>query len=120
MTTTLALSAGTNDLYLDASGNLAVISGLPAVEQCCATASKAQLGEMILETILGIPNFETIWVGSPNYSLWQSYLITALNNVLGVNEVSSIAFSSESGALSYTATIASQFGPAEIQGVITP
>ncbi len=117
MTTTFALDAD-HDLYLDASGNLAVKTGLPAVEQCCTTASLAQLGEMILETGLGIPNFQTIWIGSPNYSLWQSYLVTALTNVIGVTQVTSVTFSSEAGILAYTATIASQFGEAEIQGTI--
>lgn len=119
MTVTFALNSN-NDIYLDSSGNLAILTGLQAVEQCCATASKAQLGEMILETGLGIPNFQAIWVGSPNYSLWQSYLVTALNNVIGVNEVVSVQFSAEQGILSYTATIASQFGAAEIQGALTP
>ena len=120
MTTTLALSADKHDLFLDASGNIAVLNGLAAVEQCCQTASLAQLGEMVLETGLGIPNFQAIWVGSPNYSLWQSYLVTALNNVIGVNEVVSVQFSAERGVLSYTATIASQFGAAEIQGNLSP
>jgi len=119
MTTTFALSEDTHDLYLDASGNIAILTGLPAVEQCCETASLAQLGEMLLETVLGIPNFESIWIGSPNYSLWQSYLVTNLSNVIGVNEVTSVTFSSEQGILSYTATIASQFGPAEIQGALS-
>lgn len=120
MTTTLALSADTHDLYLDSSGNIAIITGLPAVEQCCETASLLQLGEAVLETGLGIPNFEAIWIGSPNYSLWQSYLITALQGVIGVNEVVSVTYSAESNVLSYTATIASQYGQAEIIGGLTP
>ena len=120
MTTTFALSATAHDLYLDNSGNIAILTGLPAVEQCCETASLAQLGEMVLETGLGIPNFQAIWVGTPNYSLWQSYLTTALQGVIGVNEVTSIQFSAEGGILSYTATIASEFGPAEITGDINP
>jgi hypothetical protein len=119
MTTTFGLN-DQNDLYLDASGNLAILSGLPAVEQCCATASKGQLGEMILETVLGLPNFEAVWIGTPNYSVWQSYLVNALNNVFGVNEVTSITFSAENGNLSYIATIASQYGPAEIIGAVQP
>lgn len=119
MTVTFGLNEN-HDLFLDASGNLVVLTGIDAVEQCCETASLAQLGEMVLETGLGIPNFQTIWVGTPNYPLWQSYLITALQNVIGVNEVVSVTYSAESGVLSYTATIASQYGPAEIEGVLTP
>jgi hypothetical protein len=119
MTKTLATTADTNDLFLDVSGNIVVLSGLPAVEQCCATASKLQLGEAVLETGLGIPNFESIWIGSPNYSLWQSFLITALNNVIGVNSVESVVTNTENGILSYTATIASEFGAAEIKGSLT-
>jgi hypothetical protein len=119
MTITFGLNSN-NDLYLDASGNLAILTGIEAVEQCCETASKAQLGEMVLEIGLGLPNFQSIWVGTPNYSLWQSYLVTALNNVIGVNEVVSVSYQVADGILNYTATIASQYGSAEVTGTTTP
>lgn len=119
MTTTFGVNSD-NDLYLDASGNIAILTGIDAVVQCCETASKAQLGEMVLETGLGLPNFQSIWIGTPNYSLWQSYLVTALNNVIGVSEVVSVSYQVGSGSLNYTATIASQYGLAEVTGTTAP
>lgn len=105
-----------NDLYRDSSGNLAILNGLDAVLAACETATKAQLGEMVLQSNLGIPNFQTIWVGSPNYSLFRSYLRATLLSVSGVREVKSIEVKSANNVLSYTATIETDFGLAVING----
>lgn len=115
MTQTLGTNSS-NDLYLDKNGNFAVLKSLDAVIAACETASKAQLGEMILFTQDGIPNFQTVWVGSPNYSLFQSYLRNTLLSVLGVTEVKSIELRAADNVLSYTATIDSEFGLAVING----
>jgi hypothetical protein len=99
-----------NDIYLGPDGNLVVLSGLPAVEAACATASKAQLDEMVLATGSGLPNFQVVWVGVPNYQIWQSYLRATLQNVPGVQQVTSIAFAPSKNTLSYTANITTQYG----------
>lgn len=100
-----------NDIYILPSGNLAVLSGLPAVSGACATATKAQLGEMVLTILQGIPNFQTVWVGSPNLPIWESKVRQALLAVTGVIEVTSLASQVVNGQLSYQAEILSTFGP---------
>lgn len=105
-----------NDLYLGPDGNLVMLSGLPAVLAACATASKAQLGEMVLAQNAGIPNFQTIWVGAPNYAIWERYLRTALESVRSVREVKEITFTTDQGVLSYRATISTEFGEAQLNG----
>jgi len=107
-----------NDLYLDAAGNLVVLTALDAVIAACKTASQAQLGEMVLETGQGIPNFQSVWVGSPNYNLWVSYLNNTLGNVSGVIAVTSIQLQQNGDTLQYVATIESQYGQAEINSTI--
>ena len=113
MTSTFGSNAN-QDLYLNNNGNLAVLTGLPAVIAACKTASQAQLGEMVLQIGKGIPNFQAVWVGSPNYALWNSYLMDTLNAVDGVLEVTSLQLQTNNGVLSYTAQIKSVYGPAEI------
>lgn len=113
MTTTFATDSN-NDLYLGNDGNIVILHGLPAVTAACKTATQAQLGEMVLETELGIPNFQAVWNGSPNYPLWSLYLRNTLEAVIGVNEVTSLELQVLNNVLNYTATIASEFGQAEI------
>ena len=115
MTKTLGLNSN-NDIYLGADGNIVMLSGIEAVAGACATISRSQLGEMVLTKTQGIPNFSTIWSGVPNTSIWQSYLRKSLQNVSGVQEVVNIGLSIESGVLSYTATIRTQFGTTQING----
>lgn len=105
-----------NDIFIGPDGNLSISTGLQGVLQACATATKAQLGEMCLATTSGIPNFQTVWVGSPNLAIWQKYLRTTIENVEGVIEVTELDVSVANNILSYTATIRSIYGPGEING----
>jgi hypothetical protein len=115
MTQTLGTDSN-NDLYLGLDDNVVMLSGLAAIMAACETASKAQLGEMVLATGLGIPNFQTVWVGSPNYSLFSSYLRRTLLAVPGVLEVVSLELKTNNNVLSYIATIRTTFGSADING----
>ncbi len=115
MTQTLGTDSN-NDLYLNSDGNIAVLSGLQAVLAACETATKAQLGEMLLATTQGIPNFQTIWVGSPNYPLFQNYLRRTLLGVSGVQDVTEIEITVRDNVLGYTATIDTAFGLGEANG----
>lgn len=115
MTTTFGTDAS-NDLFLDVGNNISVLGGLAAILKACETATKAQLGEMVLTTTQGIPNFQTVWVGAPNYSLYTNYLRTTLVNVDGVQEVVSLNLSTIKNKLLYTATIKTAFGTGTING----
>jgi hypothetical protein len=115
MTRTLGTDEN-NDLYLNVEDNVTVLTGLEAVMAACETASKAQLGEMVLMTGLGIPNFQTVWVGSPNYSLFSSYLRRTLLSVPGVIDVTNLELRALNNVLSYTATIKTEFGSVGING----
>jgi hypothetical protein len=99
-----------NDIFLGTDGRIVVLSGLQAVLSACEAASKSQLGEMVLTNKKGIPNFQAVWVGSPNYSIFQSYLRTTLLSVPDVIDVESIEISVEGDVLKYTATIETTFG----------
>lgn len=115
MVQTLGTSAS-NDLYLSPTGNLVVLSGLQAVLAACATVAKSQLKEMVLAQNAGIPNFQTVWTGVPNLAIWKQYLRSALENVPGVIQVTSLTASVSQGIVSYTVRISSEFGEGTIHG----
>lgn len=115
MTSTFGTNAN-NDIYIGPDGNLVVLTDLAAIEAACETATKAQLGEMVLEQARGIPNFDLIWVGTPDYVLWQSYIQRTLQSVDGVLEVTSLTLSIKEGVISYKAAISTQFGVGTVNG----
>lgn len=117
MTTTFGLN-NQNDIYLGADGNLVLLSGIEAIAAACETISKAQLGEMVLTTTQGIPNFQTVWVGVPNLGLWQSYLRSSLQNVDGVLQVNDLTLNVNNGVLSYVAIIKTSFGITQVTNSI--
>jgi hypothetical protein len=118
MTRTLGLSDSTHDLYLGPDGNLAMLENEPAVSAACETASLAQLGEMVLATKSGIPNFQAVWTGVPNLAIWRQYLVDTLLGVDGVLAVSDLAVSQAGGVLSYRATVETTYGKTAIAGGI--
>lgn len=115
MTQTLGTDQS-NDIYLGPTGNIVMLTGIQAVLAACATAAKAQLAEMVLATKQGIPNFQTIWVGVPNYAIWESFLRRTLLKVGGVTNVQSIKISRDADFMRYTATIKTAFGTGTING----
>lgn len=115
MTQTLGIN-NDNDIYLNDSGNIALLSGIEAVADACRTISRAQLGEMVLTASQGIPNFQTVWIGVPNLRLWQSYLKNAIINVDGVQEIKNLEYETKENVLSYIITIKTTFGITQING----
>ena len=82
----------------------------------CQTASLAQLGEMVLATTSGLPNFQAVWTGAPNLALWRQYLLNTLLGVEGVLAVSDLTVDRTGGVLSYRATIETTFGKTTVNG----
>jgi hypothetical protein len=118
MVQTLALSPQNNDLVLNSSNSLTMLSGIDAVAAACNTATYTQLGECVLQVGQGLPNFSVLWSGTPDYALWQSYLEATLLNVEGVTGVQSIRLSQIGGVLNYVAEIQTQYGSTTVQGAI--
>lgn len=117
MTKTFATN-NNNDLFIGNDGNLAIVNGQQAVLQACATAAKAQLGEMIYATNRGLPNFQTVWVGSPNLAQFEAALRQTLLSVNGVTEITDLSTSVTNNTLFYTATIKTIYGMGTLNGTI--
>ena len=97
-----------------------MLSGIPAVAQAATNACLTQLGECVLQTGEGLPNFGLIWVGTPDFALWESYLQNILLNVPGVTQVNSINLNSLNRVFSYVAEIQTIYGATTVSGSIVP
>lgn len=115
MTQTFATNSN-NDIYINSSGLLQIDTGINAVEDACATATKMQLGEAVLQTTLGIPNFQNVWNGVPNLAIWENYLRSTIASVNGVNNIVSLSIKKQQNTLSYVATIETIYGTAYLNG----
>lgn len=105
-----------NDLYIASDGNLAIKTALEGVIQACEHAVKAQLGEMILAIDQGVPNFQTVWNGSPNLPQFEAYVRKAITGVAGVIEVKELQSDVVENVLVYSATIRTIYGEALVNG----
>jgi hypothetical protein len=105
-----------NDLVIGTDGNLSRSAGLEAVLQACEQAAKAQLGEMVLSVDQGVPNFQTVWNGSPNVQQFEGYLRRQLLRVEGVIAIKTLVASASNNVLSYTATIETIYGEGALNG----
>lgn len=99
-----------NDIFIGDDGALAVAKEIQAVKFSSGQASKAQLGEMMYATGLGLPTFDVVWNGSPNPAVYEAWLRRTLLNSPGVNEVRSITVSVSGDALKYSAIIITDYG----------
>jgi hypothetical protein len=95
---------GNNDMYLDATGNLATVSGVDAVSQDCLCAMKGQLGEMLYQPLSGLPNLTDVWI-QQNLIKWEAAARATLATVPGVNMVKNFTYSISNGVLTYVALI---------------
>lgn len=115
MTITLAVDS-LNDLFIGGDGALAMVSDLEATLQACEHAAKTQLAEMIYAVDAGVPNFATVWNGSPNRSQFEAFMRRTLLAVQNVTEVSELSTSVANHVLSYRAVIKTIFGTGVING----
>jgi hypothetical protein len=109
-----------NDLYLDSMGNIAVSRDQQALLEECSQATKTQLGEMVLNTDIGIPYANTLWLGVPNEQQFISAITNALLSVQGVLEVVSL-ITSQGGTLAadnynFNAVIRTIYGTGVLNG----
>ena len=105
-----------NDIYLNDSGNITLVTDRTAVLQACEEAARALRGSMVLDTTRGIPYEDTVWEGVPNIRQFEIALRNAFLAVDGVVEVVSLATNQEGSTLTYTAVIRTIYGGGTASG----
>lgn len=106
-----------NDLFINNDGTMAINRNLQAVIQACEHIAKAQLLEMVLDLERGVPNFETIWNGSPNTAQFEAYLRRNLLTVPDVIEIVSLETNVRNNVLEYVAEIRTIYGTGVLNGL---
>jgi hypothetical protein len=104
-----------DDIYLDNNNNISMSTDLQAVLEECAQAAQTLLGECVLDTSIGIPYEQVVWVGVPNVPQFTAALRAAFLNVAGVTDVISIIVGQTGDVLTYTAIIQTIYGTGTIQ-----
>jgi hypothetical protein len=116
--TSLALNSK-NDIYLGPDNNLALVTGVAATEQDCATAVKAQLGEMPLALQRGNPYLTCVFLNWKPLQFQASARALWLNLWLGnVVSIQSFTMTRVNGVGSYQAQIKTTFSdiPLDLSG----
>lgn len=106
-----------NDIYTE-SGNIALCRDIEAVKTAVSCATKTNYGEVILNTNLGIPYFETIFTAHPDIELWKSYMkeaILSIPKVIGITAFKTY-IDYQKSLLKYTVVINTEYGTEEING----
>lgn len=98
-----------NDIFLDASGNLATATGLEQCRQNCIAAMEVVLGECVLDLQHGNPYDQTMW----SRYLPRAFETAARKSLLAVlNTVSVLSFiiTKSGDQANYEAVIQTTFG----------
>ena len=107
-----------NDIYTEANGNVAFVSGLEAVAQNCEQAMKAQLGEMIYDKSAGVNYQGTLFSSSGNVVGFTASARAALALVPDVLGVESFRVYYDGNTAKYQAVIETPYGTERIENVL--
>lgn len=115
MTVSIAMNSQ-QDIYLDDSGNLALVRDVDAVAQACTQAASSVLGEMTFAVEKGIPYFDTVFTSRRNIPQFEFYLRKEISAVPDVVDVKSLEVTQEDDVLKYVATVRTIYGEVSING----
>ena len=105
-----------NDIFVK-NGSIPIPTDLVAIMQVCEQTIKTQVGELVLQTDVGIPTFATIWGGTPNIAQAEAAIRSSLLKVNGVLEVTELKAIVSNNVFSYNVKIKSIFGEAYLNGL---
>jgi hypothetical protein len=87
----LAIHPDTNDLHLEADGNLAVVHGAKAVGQHVRQRLKTYSGEWFLDTTAGVPWLDEIMGGAYDPGVSEAVVKGEILETHGVVEITSFS-----------------------------
>lgn len=105
-----------DDLYLDAAGNIAIVTGLEAIKQWAEHKTKTQLGELVLAVQQGVPNQQTVWDGNPNVPQFEAAVRSILLQIPDITDVINFETRQEGKIFKYTTTLVTPLGNVAIHG----
>lgn len=103
-----------NDIFIDARGNIALVRDVNAVKESAQQAAQSLLGEMQYAVDRGMPQFQVTWNGAPSVAQFEAALRRELLRVTDVIGVPSISAKLVNNAMVYTAVIQTVYGTQEV------
>lgn len=114
MSTIFAIDS--NNGFLISGGNATLVTGLDAVVINCQHEAQTLLGEDPFRQNKGMPNFQTVWGGTPNVIEFEASLRSTLLAVADVDSLSNFSATIDGDNLNYSIEINTIFGTATITG----
>lgn len=105
-----------NDIFLDASGNLAMTSGVLAASQTAVHYAKTSKEEMIHNFDEGVPFFQTVFARDVSIPQFEAALRRRILSSPNIIAILSLNTAQDGELLTYTAEIKTTFGNGTING----
>ena len=103
-----------NDLFIGADGNLAIITGIDTIVQQCEEIMETLRGELIYDKTRGIDYQSTLWDGAPDLVRFERQARNQLLTVETVTQVRNFETTITNDILSYRAIIDTTLGTGTI------
>lgn len=107
---------GNNDLLTGNDGNIAIVSGEPAVKNVCAQYVKALRGEMLHKLDKGIPYWKTTFGRQADLPLFESAFRERMREIPQVTAVVSFRATLNENELNYVAVLQTEYGSITLNG----
>ena len=105
-----------NDIYTDSSGNLVIKQDIDAIGDILVNKCQTNQGELLFNTDKGIDFFNTIF-NSPAYvDLFQSQLVTEIENTEAVQRINDYNANVNKDIYNYTVSVQTEYGSIELNG----
>lgn len=104
-----------NDLVLDESNNLSLLTALPAVSQTAEHYAYTLRGEMLFAADLGVPFFDVAFGATPNIAQFESFMKSRIMETPDVIRINELTSQQVDDSLLYNAEIVTIYGV----GIIT-
>lgn len=107
-----------HDIYLDATGQLAMADGRESRAQILEATVLTKRGELFYDTRRGIPYFETLFSDPNRIIIWEKYMRDAVTELDFVKEIKSfdIEYVPSDHLLTYKLVVETDEGEVTIEG----
>jgi len=105
-----------NDIFVNASGNLATSLDINALANISKNKVLTTLGEPEYNQLDGIPYFETIFTDTPKIDLFQAAVVDTLEILENVQRVSNFDYTQNNDVFSYSLLETTTYGNITLEG----
>ena len=116
MITISTANDSTNDIYINASGDIAMSEDILALANVSKNRVLTTKGESEFNQLEGIPYFETIFTDRPKIDLFQAAVVQSLEAQEEVQRVSNFEYTQQNGVFSYSLTEKTTYGDITVNG----